>query len=434
MIKRIFWKFFGAFWLANIAITLATSYVLLHHSESERIKEAHKQGITLLVDRLLDDENFPHLQHRNPKRYLRRLFKNPHDREQVIHIYEGGKLLYKIESGENPPTPTFSFELTTEDGRLLQIHTLGPRHPKALIEALERIHKLHLFFMLLAATLVSLLLSWHVTRPLKRLGYVSRQFATGNHTSGVDKKLLQRGDEIGQLARDLDYMLVTIQNTLTAQKRLLHDVSHELRAPLARLQVAAELIQQKDSHNSAHVQRIHQECERIDQLIQRILNYSRLEQSAEPKLFDLKTVVHEQVENARYENPQRKFNLVECQAPLTVFARSELLHQAMENIIRNACKYTPAHTDINIQLEHHQNRAILKFRDFGQGVPNAELQKLSEPFFRGGEKMHGSGYGLGLSIAHRAIEAHNGTLEFSNHPNGGLVVTVTLPLAQTETT
>lgn len=426
-IQRIFWKFFASFWLANLCIMLATTYVLLHHSEAEHHRQEYQRGISLMVEHLLAADTSKEQTDRNTRRILRRMIRGPRDQPHAVRVYEQGQLILKFESRPNLPTPEYIFDLELADGRQLQVHSLGPRLPKMLLDIVQKVHKLHLFFMLLVSAVVSFLLSWSITRPLALLGKASRQFALEQQVT-VDNKLLKRADEIGQLARDFDSMMATVTKTLVAQKQLLHDVSHELRAPLARLQVAAELIQQKDQHDNPHCQRIHQECQRVDQLIQRILQVARLQQTSQPCLFDLHPVLEKLLNDLRYENPERTVHTTLADTPLPVFGRRELLEHAIENVFRNACKYTPESTVIEVDLRRQDDMAVVIIRDHGPGVAEQELEKLQIPFYRGGQQMHGSGFGLGLSIAHRAIDAQGGQLQFSNHPNGGLQVRIHLPL------
>ncbi len=434
---RIFWKFFGAFWLANLVIMIATTYVLLHHTESQRLRDDYQRGISVAVEHLLaaqdhkggltyegsDHEESNH----KTRKLMRRLFRGPHNQVKLIHVYEHGELIFAYDDHAPGIQPDATFDLTLADGRQVEVRTSAPRLPKMLLDILFRIHRLHLIIMLLVSAAISLLLSWSVTRPLKQLGMSSRLFALGQDAD-LSPSLLRRRDEFGQLARDFDHMMSKVSHTLISQKQLLHDVSHELRAPLARLQVAAELIQQKDTAGNAHIRRIHAECERIDQLIQRILNYSRLEQASCPAQVDLSTLVQQLVDNIRYENPQRAVHLQLPDTPITLFGRAELLAQAIENICRNACQHTPADCTIDIFLECEHSQVTLLIRDHGPGVAEQDLPKLMEPFYRAGQEMHGSGFGLGLSIAQRAIEANQGTLEFSNHPEGGLQARIHLPI------
>ncbi len=243
----------------------------------------------------------------------------------------------------------------------------------------------------------------------------------------IDARLLRRADELGDLAQDFAFMMQQTRETLGAQKQLLHDVSHELRAPLSRLQVAAELIQQRDQKSLPYIQRIHAECERIDQLIQRILNFSRLEESIAMLPLDPVHLLQAHMDNLQFEFPRRQIRLTEAPAGVIVNADENLLGEAVDNILRNACKYTPEAGPIAVAVRQSDRHIHIEIRDFGPGVPPEDLTKLTTPFFRTGNRMHGDGFGLGLSIARRAVEKHGGRLLLENHPEGGLLVSLLLP-------
>lgn len=422
MQSRIFWKVFAAFWLANLLIMLATTYVLLHRVESERLRQDYQKGVTNLVERLVDRGQNRPLSQRRLNGMLRRFFRTT---DYVLEVYENNQRVLSIQRGQHSPKPTYILDVVLADGRELEVRTLPPRLPRMLLELVRKVHTLHLLFMVLISTLISLLLSWSLVRPLQQLGRSSRQFAIGA-SDGLSGTILRRADEIGQLARDINYMMSTVKQTMLTQKQMLYDVSHELRAPLARLQVAAELIQRDSPKDARHIQRVHQECERMDQLIQRILNFSRLEQNSEWQRVDLRDVVRAEVESVHYENPQRDIQLTLPDTPIERSIRPGLFGQALENILRNACKHTPAESPVEVSLARMDDRILISVRDHGPGVSQSEIDRLKEPFFRAGNRMHGEGFGLGLSIAHRSVEAHGARLTFENHPNGGLVVTIDL--------
>lgn len=429
-IKRIFWKFFATFWLANLFIMMATTYVLLHHIETQRYREHHQRLLTELVDIL---ETNPQRYRTGHRRLPRKFYKSALARTPIIEIFHQDELWYRYQPRAVKVPADFELKIESTSGNIYLAKTPAPRPPRFLAEWVQRKHKLELLIILLVSTVVSLLLSWSVTRPLKQLGASSRQFARGVRDAGIDPKLRARGDEFGELARDMAYLMDTVNATLSAQKQLLHDVSHELRAPLARLQVAAELIQQTDVTANPQIQRIHRECEHIDQLIQRILNFSRMEESAVASEFDLVALVQEQVDNALFEDAEREIHFTADSDHVPYFGYSELMSQSIENILRNACKYTPKNTPVEITLTRNTQHVQLRIRDHGPGVPEEELKRVAEPFYRGGGKMHDRsdsatpGFGLGLSIVMRTTQKHGGQLDIANHPQGGLVVTATLP-------
>lgn len=433
-IKRLFWKIFGAFWLASLSIMFATSYVILSTVETEKYRTFYENALRDMTERAVN-----HFENRQGnislQRYLQRRFtdgsyRGPAPRptisqRQIVRILRGDELIFQ--QGEIRKGATFHFDFVSAKGQHYTVEALAPRAPRLLLDAVKRLNTLQFFIILVASALVSLLLSWSITRPLKKLGAASRQFAQGDLDTTLEPGLTNRADELGDLAQDMVYMMQRTRQTLEAQKQLLHHVSHELRAPLSRLQVSAELIQQRDEKSRTYTDRIHRECERMDQLIQRILNFSRLDEAAQFESLDLVPLVQSHIDNIQFEYPQRDIRFAHPAKPLTLRGDPHLLGEALDNVLRNACKYTPEAAAIEVRVQPQDAQILLEIRDHGPGVPPDELAKLTTPFYRSGERMHGDGFGLGLSIVKRAVEKHGGRLELANHPEGGLWVKFWLP-------
>lgn len=429
-IKRLFWKIFAAFWLVSLSIMIATSYAILASVETEKFRTQYEKVLKNFSERAIQHyESLP--AERPMKKSLLRRYGPPHsivNHRHIVRIIRNEKIIFQRDSANLRNEETFAFDITSANGNHYTIEALTPRPPRHMVNMLQRVNTLQFFIILFASTLVSFLLSWSITRPLKKLGIASRQFAQGDLHTAIDAKLLKRADEIGDLAQDFSYMMRQIQQTISAQKQLLHDVSHELRAPLARLQVAAELIQQREDKSSSYIQRIHAECGRMDQLIQRILNFARLEEStATLTSLDLVNLLQSHIDNILFEFPQRQIRFAHSMPSLLVNGDGDLLGEAVDNIVRNACKYTLEDSTIDVELAQDHEKVIISIRDHGTGVPAEDLDKLTTPFYRSGNRMHGDGFGLGLSIARRAAEKHDGMLTLSNHPDGGLLVKLELP-------
>ena len=429
-IKRLFWKIFAAFWLVSLAIMFATSYAILASVETEKFRNQYEKILKNFSKRAIDYyEKLP--SDRPLRKSALRRFGPSHtmvNHRHIVRIERAGKVIFKRDSDKLKKEDTFKFTVASAKGNRYIIEALTPRPPRHLVNMLQRVNTLQFFIILFASTLVSFLLSWSITRPLKKLGIASRQFAQGDLHTHVDSRLLQRADEIGDLAHDISYMMQKLQQTISAQKQLLHDVSHELRAPLARLQVAAELIQQREEKSTAYIQRIHAECERMDQLIQRILNFARLEETAGSFTnLDLRELLQSHIDNVLFEHPNRAIRFVHPSAAVSIDADRSLLGEAIDNILRNACKYTPEESPIDIELTSAPQGVNVIIRDYGEGVALEDLDKITTPFYRSGNRMHGDGFGLGLSIARRALEKHGGTLTIKNHSAGGLQVSLMLP-------
>ena len=292
---------------------------------------------------------------------------------------------------------------------------------------------------LAAGALVSLvfaaLLAWYVARPIRNLRAAFEAAADGRLEQRLAPAMGRRRDELADLGRDFDRMAARLKSLMDSQRRLLHDVSHELRSPLARLQAAIGLVRQQPERIDDFVARIERESGRMDTLVSELLTLSRLEAGMAGKLdeaVDLGELLGNVVDDARFEAAARN-----CQVDLTgsrdvaLTGNGELLHRAIENIVRNAVKHAPPGSRVDIDVAQADGRVIVRVADAGPGVAEADLQAIFAPFFRAGAakpKNSPDGHGLGLAISQRVVEAHQGTISAANRPTGGLCVTVTLPL------
>lgn len=297
---------------------------------------------------------------------------------------------------------------------------------------------------LLASLLFSLVLAWYLTRPLRHLRAATRSLAAGALDTRVMPHMGWRRDEITELGRDFDHMAARLQAVIGAQRRLLHDVSHELRSPLARMQVAVALAHQQPGKRAQALARIERDTARLDELVAQLLSLSRLEagvEAAPGEYVDVTALLAMLTEDARFEaigrNAQaRNVQLVlRCARSVVVQGRGELLRQAFENVIRNALNYTAVDTTVTVECAVSDDRLVVTVCDEGAGVEEAELESIFEPFVRtvrraheGGAEGRRGGYGLGLAIARRAIEAHGGSVKAMNRPGGGLCVSLHLPI------
>ncbi len=287
----------------------------------------------------------------------------------------------------------------------------------------------HLFIMGVAV-LLCYWLAFHLTQPVRKLQRAVERFGRGDLSA---RSASTRRDELGQLARTFDRMADRIETLLTAERRLLLDISHELRSPLARLGVAVELARSGENLDAA-LNRIQKESDRLNSLVGQLLQVTRAE--GDPNLLQrepvrLDELVQQIVEDSRIEAEAHGCSLVlEAQESATVQGDPELLHRAMENVIRNAIRYSPRDSSIDVSLRHADHRAVLKVRDHGPGVPDEALPRLFDAFYRVEEDRNRSrgGIGLGLSIARRSIELHKGSIRARN-AQPGLEVEMELPAA-----
>ncbi len=288
--------------------------------------------------------------------------------------------------------------------------------------------------------LVCYLLSWYLTKPIVRLRTAARQLAAGDLTARTGAPSSTRRDEVAGLMRDFDAMAERIETLLKAQSRLLNDISHELRSPLARLNVALGLARQRaDSQSVDMLDRIELEASRLNELIGRILTLARLEDGEQlvPQTpVPLDELVANVTEDAEFEAQARRCHVrtVIPDGDWQVRGNASLLHSAVENVVRNAIRYTQEGTSVEIELKSEDRagvcEAVLRVSDSGPGVPADALGKLFEPFYRLDDargRLTG-GVGLGLAITERAVRFHGGRVAAFNRDGKGLLVEIRLPL------
>ncbi len=291
-----------------------------------------------------------------------------------------------------------------------------------------------LLILLLVSAGACFWLARSLTSPIRRLRQATRQFAAGDLSTRVGDQVTGK-NEIAGLAEDFDEMAAKIQTLVAGQTRLLRDISHELRSPLARLGVALELARQ---NSSSEVQqksfaRIELEAERMNDMIGQLLSLTRLE-NATDKLqrteFDLFELLARLVQDADYElnNVDKKVTFTGPDR-LTIYGDEVLLARAFENVIRNGIRYTGDGTLVSVELRDEAGRVLIRIADQGPGVPDESLGKLFEPFYRVADARdrQSGGTGIGLAIAEQAVRLHGGSINAINRPTGGLLVEISLP-------
>jgi len=289
---------------------------------------------------------------------------------------------------------------------------------------------------LLIGTLVSLFfsagLAWYLARPITHLSRGFRAIAEGQLATRVHPLVGTRRDEIADLTRDFDGMAAQLQQLLATQERLFHDVSHELRSPLTRLQMAIGLLRQSPDKAPDMLVRVEREAERLNRLIEELLTLARLKSSSAEfdvssiDLIDLLTAI---VEDAKFEGRARHCEVRYAPpGPFVTMGNGDLLYRAFENIIRNAIKYSPAHARVDVAAEIDGDQAVIRVSDQGRGVPGEMLADIFEPFKRvDADGADVVGFGLGLAIAKYAIERHGGAIHAMPSEGGGLTMRITLP-------
>lgn len=291
---------------------------------------------------------------------------------------------------------------------------------------------LHVIAGTIASVLVSALLAWYMARPIRTLREAFDAAAAGELDTRVAPRMGRRRDEIADLGRDFDVMAERLQRLIAGQRRLLHDVSHELRSPLARLHAAVGLLRQDPAELDQALARIEREAARLDELVGEVLTLARLDSGAigDPSdEVDLANLVAEIVEDAKFEAQAEGKTVTLAHADDVLLAgRQPLLARAVDNVLRNAVRYTAPATAVRVELRRQGERAVLTISDCGPGIRSEEIANMFEPFFRAGRAFDGKGFGLGLAIAKRAVDVHHGKISAGNLESGGLRVTIELPL------
>ena len=322
-----------------------------------------------------------------------------------------------------------------ENGEIFVFAT-NTKRPKFSVSPDLGTRVLQILGIVFAAGLGCYGLARYLSSPISKLRFATQKLAGGNLQTRVAEKFGNRRDELASLARDFDEMAERMENLLTSQKRLTQDISHELRSPLARMNVALELARQKTNpENAALLERIERESNNLNDMISRLLVLSKLETGVpdfEKRSLNLTKLIEQTVADADFEakgkNKAVKFaRSDDCK----IFGSETLLQSAVENVLRNAVRYTKEATTVEVSIRKSDASVSITVKDYGAGVAEAELEKLFRPFYRVGEDRtrRTGGIGLGLAIAERAVHAHGGTIGAKN-ASDGFVVEINLPLAR----
>lgn len=349
-------------------------------------------------------------------------------------LLTGGDLSAIIESAARPPGPPPVFRLGPPRGRRAMVHTSADGRYLLVTQAEfpgTASAWLPLYFwILIPVALFAWLLAARIASPLRRLESVVVRFGAGDLSARLN---WTRTDEFGRLGRAFDEMAQRLETLLTAERRLLQDVSHELRSPLARLRFASELARAGSTHSAAF-DRIDREVARLTELVETLLEVTRAEgdpAAARRLPLDLAPLLEQVVQDAAIEAEAQNCTLNLANSPrMATTGDPELLRRAIENVLRNAIRHAPAGTAIDIALSAEQGVARIEVRDRGAGVPADLLERIFQPFVRA-ESDRGrasGGAGLGLSITARALALHHGRA-FARNAHPGLAVTLELPVA-----
>lgn len=344
---------------------------------------------------------------------------------------------------------------SANSGRYVWVTELRPHPGSPLTHHIE-----HLFGLSLIGALFCFWLARYLTAPVATLRQATRELAGGNLAVRVAPSLGKRRDELASLGADFDVMAEQIESLLVAQRRLLGDISHELRSPLARLNIALELARQRAGREAeSALARMQREAETLNEMIGQLLALTRLEtggREMRTSNFDLAKLVRNIAEDAEFEAESRNRSVhVSSCASCIISGNEELLRSAIENVVRNAVQHTAEGSAVEIFVERDTNGSVgaslpaspgnhkdthnnsygdrfaaITVRDHGNGVPENAVADIFRPFYRvddARDRVSG-GTGLGLAITERAVRLHGGSVAASNADTGGLVVQIIIPV------
>ena len=326
--------------------------------------------------------------------------------------------------------------LAGQSGRNYIFATELPAGPRAALGIDRAALVLQWGVAFLVSGLICSLLTRYLTTPILRLREMSQKLTAGDLSVRAGPVLTKRGDEIGDLIRDFNTMASRIEELISRQRQLVSDVSHELRSPLARLNVALDLGRQRKGNDPAFDQ-MEEDIQLLDEMIGRLLTIAKLDMSA-PEVpmsdVDLADLLSQIVRNAKFESREPNGGIdLSVSGQCLVWGSAELLHSAIENVVRNAVRYTEKGSFVKVCVECESLSGIpsvrLTVRDYGPGVPEPELKNIFLPFYRVADARdrQSGGTGLGLAIADRVVRLHGGTIRAENVPPNGLRLEIVLP-------
>lgn len=438
--RSLFWRILAAFWLALLLVA-GLSILLGRALNQDTWVIARYPGLhdiakqwTLLYETKGADAAQQLLENRRQQYEL-----------SVQVLDETGQRLVNGTYLPRPPRPHGNFDrdslprfpwrqLSQEytSSRTDQTYLFIYRIPHPTLQAWHRSSLLWplsaLGIALVVLTVFSLLVTLSITRPLNRLRRAVHDLGQTTYQQDSLARLSRRGDELGVLARDFNRMGARLQRLIGSQRQLLRDVSHELRSPLARLRIALALAERAEPEQRAAMwPRLEQECDRLEALISEILALARLDAELGPtSRIELLALLERLRDDSQLLYPDQQIRL-DISPQLALDGWPDMLERALDNLLRNALRFNPADRPLEVQAQIEGERLHISIRDHGPGASEEHLAQLGEPFFRA-PNQSSPGHGLGLAIARRAIERHGGRLRLGNHPDGGFLASIDLPI------
>ncbi len=451
LMRSLYWKIFLSFWLATILIILTTAWITSEIAKSSSIPERER----LFMDSYANAAVMT-FESSSPKALSQWLEKTGKDKEMNLYLLTSTGQIF----GEGEP-PNIVKQIGShlvhnrldegllKSGNIFVSHeilsTSGVAYRLAAVSEKPLSHfvripwaglTLRLIIAILISGLICYLLSRYLTKPLRSLRQTARSLAKGHLHARVGPLTGHQTDEIAELSVEFDEMAAKLQFLLQSKDRLLQDISHELRSPLARLQVAIELARQKTEQKAKHeFNRMEIETVRLNKLIGEILEFSRLEHSDKlsKSKVNLASLLEQITQDANFEfshtTPRVKMETLQ---PCHTNIDERLIHRAVENVLRNALRYSPDDQPVFVALHIHSDdkEVHIEIKDHGPGIPEDEVKHVFSPFYRldSAREERTGGFGLGLAIAQQAISLHGGRIQIKNRRTSGLQVDIILPL------
>ncbi len=447
--RSLYWKIFISFWLATLFIIITTAWVISHVAQKSSLPAQEQQFMDSYANAAV--ATFESGQHAALLKWLKKIGISRH---MTLYLLSStGEIVGTQAAPENVKKVAenllkdqlsegilksgkliVSHEILSTSGTFYRLVAVSEKPISYFVGIPWAGLTIRLILAAFISGLICYLLSLYLTRPLRSLGIAAQSIAKGKLNTRVGHLRGHYNDEIAQLSDEFDRMAERLETLINSKERLLQDISHELRSPLARLQIAIELGRNKTEHKAdAEFKRMELECVRLNELIREILDFAHLDKStADLHLteIDLPALLMEIIKDANYESGNPNRIKAGVMAPCHVLMDRRLIHRAVENIVRNALHYSPATEPIIVSLHYDElkQNIHIEIRDQGPGVPEDQLGKIFNPFYRvdtSREKKTG-GYGLGLAIASRAIHLHGGKISAHNSSGGGFLVKIIL--------
>lgn len=449
--RSLYWKIFISFWFATVLIIVTTAWVTSEISRKSSIpaqerafmdsyanaavvtfeagkhtaliKWLEKTGISKQMNLFLLISTGEIIGNKKVPELVKKISKNLVRGELDSGIFKSGNLIV-------------SHEILSTSGTAYRLAAVSEKPLSQFVQIPWAGLTARTLIAIFISGLICYLLSIYLTQPLSTLRLAAKSLATGKLSTRVGHFVGHHKDEIAELSHEFDSMAEQLEALINSKERLLQDISHELRSPLTRLHIAVELGRKKSNHLAeSEFDRIEAECLRLNTLIGEILDFARLDKSTntlKKSLVDLPDLLNRIISDANYEFFETTPRVIVGNIqPFALMLDERLIHRAIENILRNALRYSSADKNVMLSLYKgtRKNTVYIDIEDNGPGVPEDQLTKIFNPFYRvdtARQKKTG-GYGLGLAIAKQAIQLHGGKIQASNRKEGGLLVRIILP-------